>query len=291
MQPQKKVSSKLVFTGALFGGAAALALSPVAVASLFGGLVADVQIGADNNAFGNPFVQPQDPALSGGGRDQTLQFGDMLFGNDDPNLLIGRLGTDVLVGGLNDDVLVGGTEHFNPANRDRAFGAGGNDIFLWAPGDGSDFFDGGAGLDTVVFGLMGEVVDGQLVFKVSTDQVAGEVFIDPATSLPIVDVTNSPGFCNVIDDSTSATSAAELDALGLDHLVQFFIRSVANDFAAGVQSNDNGLRVTLHLKDVEYLVCTSEAGGSIEAFDLTTAPPTPIRLADVPLGALSLIVQ
>ena len=76
--------------------------------------------------------------------------------------------------------------------------------------------------DAVVFGVVGEVENGELVFKVSNDQQAGIVGVDATTNLPFVDVTNSPGFCEVIDKDSSAESKAELDALGLDHLVRFF---------------------------------------------------------------------
>jgi hypothetical protein len=231
------------------------------------------RIGADNNSIQNPFIQPQDPALSGGDRDQTMQFGDVIFGSRRDDLIIGGLGTDVLVGNGGNDVIIGGVEHFNPSNRDRAFGGRGHDMFIWKPGDGSDLWNGGRGLDVVVFGLIGEVVDGNVEFKVSKDQQSGEVAIDPTTYLPMVDVSNSPGFCDVIDDSSSPEAAAELDALKLDHLVRFTIRKIADDFAAGVQDTDNGLRVTLHLKDVEILICTSRDGGEIEVIDLTSTPP------------------
>ncbi len=266
----------LFFAATLVGSAAAV------IAVVQGG----VEVGSDTNSTANAFVQPQDPALSGGGRDQTQQFGDVLRGDagagaNFDDLLIGRLGVDVLLGGLDDDVLLGGTEHFNPQNRDRAFGEEGDDVFVWSPGDGSDFFDGGSGTDALVLGLMGEIENGQLVFRVSTDQQAGDVFVDPATGLPQVDVTNSPGFCEVVDDSTDANSAAELDALGLDHLVRFSIRGIRDAFEAGQQTTDNGLRVTLHLKDVEILVCTGRDGGVIEAFSLVTSPPTQLPLHTV----------
>ncbi len=231
------------------------------------------QIGADNNSIQNPFVQPQDPALSGGGRDQTMQFGDVIFGSKRDDLLIGGLGTDVLIGGRGSDVIIGGVEHFNPSNRDRAFGGRGNDIFIWKPGDGSDLWNGGRGLDVVVFGVIGEVVDGNVEFKVLNDQQAGEIAIDPTTYLPLVDVSNSPGFCDVIDDSSSPEAQAELDALNLDHLVRFSLRKQANEFETEVQNTDNGLRVTLHLKNVEILVCTNRDGGQIEVIDLTSTPP------------------
>lgn len=231
------------------------------------------QVGADNNSVENPFIQPEDPALSGGGRDQSMQFGDVMFGTEYDDLLIGGLGTDILATGYGNDVILGGTEHFNPSNRDRAFGGFGHDIFIWKPGDGSDFWHGGPGLDVVIFGVVGEVVDGETVFAVSKDKKAGEVAIDPATSLPRVDVTNSPGFCEIIDASSSPEARDELAALNLDHLVRFLIRGVANSFEDGTQDKDNGLRVTLHLKDVETLICTSRDGGEIEVIDLTSTPP------------------
>ncbi|MEE9424663.1 MAG: hypothetical protein V3V18_06755 [Methylococcales bacterium] len=255
-----------------------IAISAIAVSSasmarpnFFGKL--QTQIGADNNSIENPFIQPQDPALSGGNRDQTMQFGDIIFGSRRDDLQIGGLGTDILVGGGGSDVIIGGVEHFNPSNRDRAFGGFGNDIFIWKPGDGSDLWNGGPGLDVVVFGLIGEVVDGNVEFKVLNDQKTGEVAIDPTTNLPLVDVSNSPGFCDVIDDSFSAEAKAELDALNLDHLVRFSLRKQADEFATEVQNTDNGLRVTLHLKSVEILVCTNRDGGQIEVIDLTSTPP------------------
>ncbi len=231
------------------------------------------QVGADNNSIENPLIQPQDLALSGGGRDQTLQFGDVLIGKRRDDLLIGGLGTDVLISGRGDDVIIGGVEHFNPSNRDRAFGGKGNDIFIWKPGDGSDLWNGGKGHDIVILGLIGEVVDGNVEFKVNADQKTGEVAIDPVTKLPKVDVSNSPGFCDVIDPSLSHDTKTGLAELDLDHLVRFTIRGIANAFERGDQDTDNGLRVTLHLKDVETLICTSRDGGLIEVIDLTSTPP------------------
>jgi len=238
------------------------------------------KIGSDLNSTLNPLVQPLDPALAGGGIDQTMQFGDLLKGQAFDDLLIGRLGTDLISGGDGDDVMVGGVEHFNPSNRDRAFGGNGSDTFVWKPGDGSDLFFGGSGEDAIVFGLIGEVVDGATEFAVVDDQLAGEVFINPHTGLPEVDLTNSPGFCEIIDGTDSA-DAAELDALGLDHLVRFALRAVRDDFENGVQDTDNGVRVTLHLNSVEVLVCTNRAGGEILYYDLTTQPATLIDPSEI----------
>ncbi len=241
-----------------------------------------IQIGADNNSVQNPIVQPQDPAFSGGGRDQSLRFGDVLIGNSRDDLLIGGLGVDILAGKFGNDVIIGGLEHFTendadglPIGRqDRAFGGFGHDVFLWKPGDASDFFDGGRGTDVIAFGLVGENNEGVIEFKVVNDGKAGNVYINPQTNLPMIDVTNSPGFCEVIDHSTSPEASHELYKLGLDHLVRFVIRGVRDSFEAGVQSEDNGVRVTLHLKDVEVLICTSRDGGQIDVVNLTTTPPT-----------------
>jgi len=243
-------------------------------------LVDHVLIGSDRNSSENPFVQPQDPALAGGGRDQSLQFGDVLLGRG-IDLINGRLGSDVIIAGAQNDVMIGGLEHFNPSNRDRVFGGRGADVFIWKPGDGSDLFQGGPGQDAIVFGLTGENVDGHPVFEVVADQQAGELFIDEGTGLPKVDVTNSPGFCEVIDRNTSVEAAEQLAALELDHLVQFSIRGVRNAFEAGEQAEDNGLRVTLHLQDVEVLVCTNRDGGLIEVIDLRSSPARSIQLRDL----------
>jgi hypothetical protein len=238
-------------------------------------------IGADNNNPDNPLVQPADPAEAGGRRDQTLRFGDVLRGTKRDDLMIGRLGVDVLFGGRGADVMIGGPEHFFPVSSDRAFGDSGDDVFVWAPGDGSDLFDGGRGVDAVVLGLVGEVQDGVTVFDVEGDQRAGEVFVDPDTGLPQVAVFSSPGFCPVIDASSSVDSAEQLAALELDHLVQFVLRGRRDAFDAGDQDEDNGLRATLHLRDVEFLVCASRAGGIAEVLDLRDSPPTASSLEAV----------
>lgn len=247
-----------------------------------------VMTGSDLNNTSNPTVQPQDPAQSGGGRDQTQQFGDILEGTKKDDFLIGRLGTDIMWGNRGNDILIGGTEDFNPFNRDRAFGGLGNDIFMWAPGDGSDYFNGGPGHDVLMLGLIGEVIDGNVQFKVSLPGTEGsqdsdKIFFSPYTKLPLMDLTNSPGFCEVIDESNAEGGKAALDALGLDHLVKFFIRAAANN---GSEDGDNGLRVTIHLKDVEFLVCTNRDGQLVEITDLRKSPPRLIDVEDIPSRSL-----
>ncbi len=254
-------------------------------------LMAEIN-GTDNNSINNAIVQPQPDALSGGGRDQSQQFGDVLHGTNNHDVLVGRLGIDVLFGSDGDDVLIGGTEDFNPLNRDRAFGEHGNDVFMWAPGDGSDYFNGGPGhQDVLMFGPLGEQAAGSAdpVFAVQTDQNFDPLYLDPVTGLPVMNVSGSPGFCEVIDASTSTAAADALASLGLDHLVRFVIRGLADSFAAGSQSDDNGVRVTIHTKDVEYLVCTTRSGGQVEVLDLTATPPKVAQISDLPAFVQSMI--
>lgn len=260
--------------------------------------------GSDLNNIGSPLLS-LNPDGPGGSPNQSLRSGDVLNGGTEDNVLIGALGVDVLLGGDGDDVMIGGTEDFNSSvdgdglgsdNRDRAFGGNGDDLFIWAPGDGSDFYDGGPGIDVVAFGVIGEQRDnnsnteGAPFFNVSPPGTDGSlnfdgIYLDPVTYLPTLSVSTSPGFCTVLDTSTNPS---ELAALSLDHLVRFSLRGIANAFDAGERTDDDGLRVGLSLRDVEYVVCTKRevvdgAGiNNIEVLDITTEPPTLASLADLP---------
>lgn len=233
---------------------------------------------------------------SNGGGDQSLQAGDALSGTEQADLLIGALGIDVMFGYEGDDILIGGTEDFNPFNRDRAFGGTGSDVFLWAPGDGNDFFDGGDGIDVVMFGLIGEQLDaegndaGAPFFSVNPPTVAGSqdfdgIYIDPSSGLPVMDVAGGPGFCDVVDGSANDNEQSDLEALNLDHLIRFSLRGPAAD----TSNPDNGLRVAVHLKNTEYLVCGGANAGETVAVDLTTSPPTLIDVSQLPAQAFNLI--
>ena len=69
--------------------------------------------------------------------------GDQLFGQAGDDTLLGKGGFDFLFGGDGNDTLTGGDAD------DQVFGQGGNDRFIWNPGDDTDLFEGGAGIDTV----------------------------------------------------------------------------------------------------------------------------------------------
>jgi Ca2+-binding RTX toxin-like protein len=83
--------------------------------------------------------------LFGGTGDDVLTGGsgnDMLFGQEGNDTLLGKGGFDLLFGGDGDDVLTGGDAD------DQVFGESGNDRMIWNPGDDTDLFVGGAGIDT-----------------------------------------------------------------------------------------------------------------------------------------------
>ncbi len=270
----------------------------------------NVQVGTDLNS-----VQSADHAIAKlfsanrgdkGGGDQSLQFGDVLYGSASTDVLIGGLGIDVLVGQSGDDVLIGGTEDFNPLNRDRALGGAGDDTFIWAPGDGNDFFDGGNGVDVLIMGVLGEIRDAtgaeqpSPVFAVSPPNNPGTgdfdgIFINPSNGLPEVRVASGPGFCEIEDARGSAS--AELNQIGIDQLVRFVLRGPRNAFEANIAADpaldpdtlDTGLRIAVQLKNTEFLVCASRAGGETKVFDLTQYPAQEVDISQLPAQAYSLI--
>lgn len=231
-----------------------------------------------------------------GGGDQSLQFGDVFYGTSYDDVIIGGLGIDVLWGNEGDDIIIGGTEDFNPRNRDRGFGGEGNDVFVWAPGDGNDFFDGGEDIDVLILGLVGEnrssagnETDGPF-FEVSTDQSFDGVYLDE-NDLPLVDVANGPGFCEIIEQDESNRDA--LSALKIDHLVQFILREKRSNFLDSLETDtpleDDGLRIAMHLNNVEFLVCGGTEAGTAKVFDLSRVPAEEVDLSQLPPKAQALV--
>ncbi|MGQ7847672.1 hypothetical protein ACUNV4_24480 [Granulosicoccus sp. 3-233] len=293
MSPNKDTTLRQLSVLSAFCLTGTLCLSAVAG-------VDNTMIGSDRNSISgldeniNRFLSAN--RGSNGGGDQSQQTGDALAGTEESDLLIGALGIDVLLGNGGDDILIGGTEDFNPFNRDRAFGGQGDDVFVWAPGDGNDFFAGGEGSDVLILGLIGEQRDdhgnevGAPFFSVNPPTGDGSqdfdgIYIDPSSGLPIVDVSGGPGFCEVVDGYDNEAEQAELAALGMDHLVRFSLRGPAADLS----NPDTGLRISVHLTDTEFLACGGLHAGEIVALDLTTRPPTPIDVSELPEQAFELI--
>ena len=259
--------------------------------------------GTDLNrkTFPDLSLNPAVPSAS----NQSLRAGDVLTAEPDiDSVIIGGLGVDVLVGNSGNDIMIGGTEDFNSNvdgddkdadNRDRAFGYQGDDVFIWAPGDGSDFFDGGDGVDVLILGKLGEktdsngTTDGAPFFNVNPPGTTGSqdfdgIFLDEANK-PIVSVSTSPGFCSLLE---SANYSEEFSLLNIDHIVRFSLTDIANAFDAGEKTNDDGLRVAVTIKNVEFLVCTSRDkqtdGGldNVTVLNLTTTPASVALLSQIP---------
>ena len=261
----------------------------------------NVIVGNDLNSAesADPIIQQLFSANRGsnGGGDQSLQFFDNLKGTYINDVLIGGLGADNLFGSWGNDIMIGGTEDFNSFPRtDRAYGQFGHDLFMWAPGDGNDFFDGGKGIDVLALGPIGEIRDndgsepGFPVFNVSPPGTPGSgdfdgIFLNEYNQ-PVMNVTGSPGFCSVVE---SQDYPQAFDALDLDHVVRFTLRGFANSFGVE-QEADDGLRIAISVKNVEYLVCASRAGGEIEVLDLTTSPPSPAALEDLPANIADIFI-
>lgn len=214
-----------------------------------GGKGPQLLIGRDDDNVDNPVIQPPGTAAN-----QSLNNADVQEGGPGNDVIIGLLGSDVQIGGPGNDILVGGPEGGAQPNSDIQFGGPGDDIALWAPGDGSDAFIGGPGLDALVFGV--------------TDRVAGvPVLTGPVPGypqgIPTANVTGQGGFCTLerVADPT----------LGYDFLVRFFVRATGN------------LAVTLRVKEVEQVFCTSVAGGAVTFADLTQPQPefVEVVLSDV----------
>ncbi len=235
----------------------ALPIATVNAAFLEGSNKADTLFGLDNDNEDNPVIDIFDT------NNQSLLNTDVIEGRRGRDVLIGLLGNDVLKGDSSSDVLVGGTENFIGPNKDVIFGGNGDDTNVWAPGDGDDAFIGGRGdRDAQVFGVIDADVVG-VVPDDDPDNGGKEIkvpVLNEETGLPTANVTGSPGFCTL--------ERVEDPELGFDFLVRFFVR------------DPEALAVTIRLKDVEQVFCTSEAGGAITFADLRAHDP---QFVEVPL--------
>lgn len=273
--------------------------------------LAEVSVGTDLNSANSTdseiaSIYSANRGTNGGG-DQSLQFGDAITGSNENDVLIGGLGIDILFGGAGDDILIGGTEDFNGLNRDRGYGEEGDDIFLWSPGDGNDFFDGGSGVDVLFMTLIGESkdaegnIEGAPFFAVSppsptTLRDFDGIFIN-TEELPAINVSGGPGFCEIVEKDAQNQSA--LEALGLDNLVRFVLREPRANFETAIAADphldsatlDNGLRVAIHLKNVEFLVCGSKTAGALQVFDLRQVPAQEVDVSQLPLQASRLLLN
>jgi len=229
----KRLAAITVAVGALVLGVAATSsalLQPGTPAK-------DVTFGLDNDNAANTFIQP--PGVTA---KQHMDNTDVLFGRANDDLLVGNLGGDTLLAGTGNDILVGGPEKFATPNSDVLIGDWGDDINIWAPGDGSDAFTGDEGYDTMIFAPF--VDDG------------GKPLItwNAGRKVPRVDIDNQAAFsCTIVPVPAS-------QRLGFGFLVRF---------------NVNGTPVvTVRQRSVERVFCPSPLPGRARVADLTSAQPT-----------------
>jgi len=245
-----------VSAGVLAAGALVLGIATGSSAVLLPGTPAkDVGIGLDNDNASNPFIQPPGVIAK-----QHMDNTDVLFGRDNDDLLIGNLGSDTLLAGADDDIMIGGPEKGQTPNSDVLVGDTGNDINIWAPGDGSDAFIGNEDKDTMVFAPFVEDASGGLLLTTYAGRQIPHVKIDalPAFSCTVVPVPES-------------------EHLGAQFLVRF---------------NVNGTPVvTVRQKDVEKVFCPSPDAGMALVAKLTGPDPTtfktvPLRRIHGTIGAI-----
>jgi hypothetical protein len=230
-----------------------------------GGKGPQLLIGLDDDNQANAAIQ------AGAAANQSLNRTDIVEGGPGNDVMFGLNGNDVMDGGPGDDIILGGPDGGaapgGPPNSDIMSGGPGNDVNLWAPGDGSEAFIGGPGVDALVFG--------------ATDR---EAVPDPATGvrlptllsgvpgfpqgIPTADVSGLANFCT-LEPSPSA---------GYTHLVRF--RSAAT----------TNIIVTLRVKDVEQVFCTSQGGGSIAFADLTGPSPAFVGVSQQEVEAVNPVV-
>jgi Ca2+-binding RTX toxin-like protein len=240
--------SKIGLTMLALAATFTLTVSRADAALVRGSEASEVLFGHDDDNTDDPEIQP--PGVTA---NQSLNNADLIDGLGGHDVLIGLLGSDTLLGGPGDDVLVGGTEQGSQPNSDVQIGGTGNDVALWAGGDGSDLFDGGPGYsDALVFGTI-DKVNNFPVLSAATGKYRD-------TGLPTANVTGQGGFCTLerLDDPIGR---------GFDFLVRFFSRASGN------------LLVTVRTRDVEQLFCTSQAGGAITFADLTVATPQLVEVS------------
>jgi hypothetical protein len=245
----------LALLGVIVGGVLGYS-SPAAQAALqVGGNDNDMLVGQDNDNAANRFLQPEGVTAK-----QHLDNTDILLGGSGGDLMIGLLGDDVLHGEDGEDILIGGTESGQAPNSDVILGDNDNDINIWAPGDGSDAYLGGAGRDTHIFAPL--VVDNNqpVVFNAYNRRI------------PHVTMDEQARFTCTIEE---VPADRELD---FAYITRFFV--------------DGNLAVTVRLAEVERVFCTSPQPDHVLYADLTSFNPTRFRerplsdFSDTLLGAI-----
>ena len=203
----------------------------------------------DSNSNGNPTIQPNDEPDK-----QHMEGADLLLAGEEGSVLIGVLGGDTLVGNKGNDILIGGPENFVGPNSDVIYGDEGDDINIWAPGDGSDAFLGGGGIDVMIFApFKNQSAPGAVPTLTNVN----------GRDIPQVSVSDKPQFSCEIETVPSEQK------LGYEQIVRF---SVNGD-----------LKVTVRLHKVEFVYCPSDQVDNVKVAELAKS----VNFSDIALSSLA----
>jgi hypothetical protein len=237
---------------------------PTQAAFVEGGKGPQLLIGRDDDSIDNANIQ------AGAAANQSLNRTDILEGGPGNDVIFGLNGNDVIDGGPGQDIILGGPDGGaapgGPPNSDIMFGGPGDDVNLWAPGDGSEAFIGGPGLDAIVFGTTDReaVADPATGVRLPTLRFGIEGF---PQGIPTADVSGQPQHCTV-ERSPSP---------GYDYLVRF--RGPAGNII-----------VTVRVRDVEQVFCSSKEGAGIAFADLTLPLPVFVDVSQQEVETLNPLV-
>jgi len=221
-------------------------------------------IGRDDDNVDNADIQ------AGAAANQSLNRADIIEGGPGNDVIFGLNGDDLIDGGPGLDIILGGPDGGaapgGPPNSDIMFGGLSNDVNLWAPGDGSEAFIGGRGLDAIVFGQTDReaLPDPETGVRLPTLLFGVEGF---PQGIPTADVSGLPQHCTV-EPSPSP---------GYDYLVRF--RGAAGNII-----------VTVRVSQVEQVFCPSEEGAGIAFADLTLPLPDFVDVTQQEVEALNPLV-
>ena len=116
---------------------------------------------------------------------------EVLIGSSHADRLIGDSSNNMLVGGSGNDTLEGGR------GDDTAFGGAGNDVFLFAPGDGHDYFSGGSlGTDEIALDVESGPGTGSWTLALSSGTV------NSSSTHELVFSADAAGAITLVDGST-----------------------------------------------------------------------------------------
>jgi len=236
---RRPMTALMILVAVSLVGLVGMLVQPSQAALVVGDSAPSIVFGRDNDNVNNPTIQP-----AGVVANQSLNNTDVLVGRAGNDVIVGLPGSDVLSAGFGNDILIGGPEQGTTPNSDIIFGDEGDDINIWAPGDGSDLFVGGNGRDAIIFGVIDRDASNR---PTSAGPAPGFAHI------PSANVSGQGGFCTI--------ERSPDGSLGFEFLARFFVRATG------------ALAVTVRLNEVEQIFCTSQAGGQIIYADLTQANP------------------